>query len=247
MDVAASLVEPRGLEWDRRFMVVDERGGFLTIRNIPKMATVSATVDEERLVLAQEALGSVCIPLEATGSVIRVRVWRKWVGGIVVSPDADRFVSAALGRECRLVRMPPSSKRRVAEPFNAGGDVVSYADAMPILVASEASQEDLNGRMAEPIPIDRFRPNVVLSGCGPFEEDTWSRLRIGDVVLRATKKCNRCQVTTTEQLTGELKGPEPLKTLATYRRNGNGVAFGMYYVPERLGKVSVGQECQAQI
>jgi len=139
--------------------------------------------------------------------------------------------------------MPETARRRIHREYNAGQDLVGFADAYPILVASEASIEDLNSRLEAPIPIQRFRPNIVLKGCGPFEEDTWTRLQIGDVTLRAARPCIRCLVTTQDPLTGAPLGPEPLKTLATYRKVKNGVIFGMYYVPEQLGCIAVGDAC----
>lgn len=242
-DIERSTVERRGLQHDRRFLVVGQDRVFLSLRSTTEMARVEALVDGGSLSLKKEGLGEISVGLTTEGPLERVRVWKKWVGGRHVSRETDEWLSKALGQRCRLYWMPEGARRRVAAPFNSGDDLVSFADAMPILVASESSIEDLNRRLPSPVPIERFRPNIILRGCAPFEEDEWSRIRIGAVVLRAGKKCNRCLVTTTDHLTGERLGPEPLRTLAEFRRNGAGVAFGMYYIPESLGTIAVGDAC----
>jgi len=126
--------------------------------------------------------------------------------------------------------------------------VVTFADAFPFMVLSESSLHDLNDRMAAPLPMDRFRPNFVLSDCEEFAEDTWPRLKIGDVIFRAGGPCARCIVTTTDQVTGQRAGPEPLRTLATYRRDSlepSNVNFGQNLIHEtKTGTVRVGDEVE---
>lgn len=236
VDLQAAQVQPRGLQHDRRWMIIDDDGIFLTQRSFTKMATISAVPNETSLHFKTEDMPELAVPLQE-GESTRAKVWSKWVTAKHVSKDADEWLSQALGRSCRLVYMPETAKRRPSTDPTA---LVGFADSHPILVASEESLRDLNDRLPTPVEINRFRPNIIFKGCTPFQEDTFRRIRVGDTILKAGKKCNRCQVTTTDQLTGELKGPEPLKALATYRRNGNGVAFGMYYVPEKLGLIKVG-------
>lgn len=238
-------IERRGLKHDRRWMIVDEDGTFMTRREIPEMAKLNAVPNGERLILSKEGCGEVSVCLKPEGPAGRVTVWKCRTVARYVSAGADEWLSAAIGRPCRLVYMPETARRRINRHYNAGQDLVGFADAYPILVASEASIEELNGRLASPIPIQRFRPNIVLKGCGPFEEDTWTRLQIGEVTLRAARPCVRCLVTTQDPLTGEALGPEPLRTLATYRKVKNGVIFGMYYVPEKLGTIVLGDPCDA--
>jgi uncharacterized protein YcbX len=135
--------------------------------------------------------------------------------------------------------MPDDSHRQVRLDFAQPGDIVSFADAFPILMASEESLADLNSRLAEPLPMNRFRANIIIQGVEAFGEDLWPTVSIGDLRLRAAKKCGRCSVTATNQDTGVV-GTEPLRTLATYRQDGNAVMFGAYFIPEATGRIAVG-------
>ena len=225
-------------------MLIDPDGVFMTRREIPEMAKISATPNCESLVLAKDGLKELAVPMKPEGKTLKVKVWRSVTSAQIVNADADAWVSQALGRPCHLVRIADASRRKINPAYSEPGDVVSFADGYPVLVASEASLEDLNRRLEKPITIDRFRPNIVLKGCEPFEEDTWKRIRIGDVVLRAAKPDVRCLVTTQDPMTGESLGPEPLRTLATFRRVEGGVIFGMYYIPEKLGRIAVGDSVE---
>jgi uncharacterized protein YcbX len=244
---ASVAVEIRGLKNDRRWMIVDDKGKFRTRREMPALARINAVAEHDRLILSKDGVGEVCVPLVPEGKSISVQVWGSKPTGTLVSPIADEWLTQAIGESSRLVYMPETARRRINPKYEAGRGSVGFADAYPILVASEASIDDLNSRMESSVPIQRFRPNIILKGCGPFEEDTWSRLQIGKVILKAARPCIRCLVTTQDPLTGELQGPEPLKTLASYRKVPNGVIFGMYYIPEKLGKVSVGDFCIATV
>ena len=159
-----------------------------------------------------------------------------------------RWFSTFLGRSCRLVRQN-SKQPRLRTPSSVGHEIqVSFADGYPLLVTTVASLADLNRRIhergAEPVPMDRFRPNIVLDGCDAYDEDLWPRLRIGDVVLTAANKCVRCVVTTADQLTGK-RGHEPLRTLATYRKGTDGgVEFGRNFIVTKPGMVNVGQSAE---
>jgi uncharacterized protein YcbX len=241
--VDSALATDRGLEHDRRFMVVDPSGVFLTQRDLPRMATVWTEVDGDELRLAAPDCDEVCLPLApAEGEPMRVEVWDSICQAIAPSPEADRWLTAALGRPCRLVYMPDST-RRLSNPVHAGPDrPVGFADGYAFLVVSEASLEDLNGRLARSVPMDRFRANIVLSGTRPYEEDGWGEFTAGGAVLQMAKPCGRCQVTTTDQSTGEVTGPEPLATLAGYRDSKEfGARFGMNAVTVRNGTIRVGE------
>jgi MOSC domain-containing protein len=236
----------RGLEHDRRFMVVDGDGVFLTQRDHPAMATIWTDIDDGRLTLAAPDMGEVSVPLvpDAPASM-KVQVWRSTVEAAHVSNAADVWLSESLGFACRLVYMPEAS-RRFSNPDYAGeGRQVGFADGYAYLVTGEASLEDLNRRLAErghpALPMNRFRPNLVVAGAAPYAEDGWKDVRVGGAVLRAAKPCGRCQVTTTDQSTGIVVGPEPLATLATYRDSAEfGVMFGMNYVTAQPGSMRVG-------
>jgi uncharacterized protein YcbX len=175
------------------------------------------------------------IPIEASAEPMKVQVWGSVVRAAKVSAQADEWFSEHLGQLCHLVKVTPRMNRSTG----VGSGQVGFADAMPILVAGEASLKDLNERMGRTLEIERFRPNVIVRGSEAFAEDDWSGLSSGEVALRATKRCGRCLVTTLDPLTAQ-GGTEPLDTLATYRRFGKNVCFGMYYAPEQQGKLSVG-------
>lgn len=236
-------VEIRGLKHDRRWMIIDENNRFRTRRELPQLARIEAIPENGHLILRKEGMKEISVPIKPEGEQITVQVWSSKPTGQLVSPAADQWMSEAVGMQSRLVYMPDNARRRINPKYDAGRGSVGFADAFPILVASEESLADLNARMDKPITIDRFRPNIVLNGCAPYEEDTWKTLRIGNVVLEAARPDVRCLVTTQDPFTGESQGPEPLRTLATYRKVPNGVIFGMYYIPKKLGPISVGMKC----
>ena len=157
--------------------------------------------------------------------------------------EADRWLSGVLGRPCRLAYMPASTRRASNPRYGGPGRLVSFADGYAFLVVSEASLAELNGRLARPVPMDRFRANIVVSGCGPFAEDGWGEFSVGTARLRMAKPCGRCQVTTTDQSTGEVTGPEPLATLSAWRMSAEfGARFGMNAVTVSPGAIRVGDE-----
>ena len=240
----SSLCTARGLQYDRRFLVVDGNGNFLTQRELPKMATVWVDMEdggEGMLTLAAPDLDSVIVPLQPDPApAFKVAVWSSIVDAHEVSADASRFLSDYLGIDCRLVYMPDSTERKVNPEFASKGEIVSFADGYPFLLISEESLADLNSRMNQPIPMNRFRPNLMVQGCTPYAEDVWKEIRIGAATFRIVKPCTRCQVTTTDQATGEVSGPEPLQTLAGYRNSPDGVMFGQNLLPVQLGKIGVG-------
>jgi uncharacterized protein YcbX len=221
-------------------MVVDEDGGFLSQRSKPEMCLFHPSIAGGALRIRSGDC-EIELPLQPEGERVQVQVWRDVCEAVRVSDEADAWLTKHLGIPARLVYMPEDVVRQTNLDFTLPGDKVGFADAFPLLVASHASLEDLNRRLAEPIPMNRFRPNLVLSGTDPFEEDSWPAFELGGIRFRAAKKCGRCQVTTTNQDTAEV-GQEPLRTLATFRRDGNTVLFGAYFVPESGGVVRVGDD-----
>jgi uncharacterized protein YcbX len=241
-----ALCTDRGLEHDRRFMVVDPSGRFMTQREHPLMATVWTEIHDGVLVLSAPDRAECEVPLVPGGSASeRVQVWRSTVDAVPASPEADAWLTDYLGTPCRLVYMPQAT-RRLSNPEYAGEDkLVSFADGYAYLVIGEASLADLNARLAArgtaALPMNRFRPSIVVSGALPYAEDGWGDVVAGGAVLRGVKPCGRCEVTTTDQSTGERRGPEPLATLATYRESAEfGVMFGMNYVTVRGGAIAIG-------
>ena len=247
----AARATERGLEHDRRWMLVGPAGEMLTQREYPKMATVWTEIGADALTLSAPDVSSVDVPLVASpGPAVRAEVWGNPVVAVAASAEADRWLSEYLGLACRLLYMPESSRRASPKRFTADHErLVGFADAFAYLVTSEASLADLNARLlakSHPaLPMNRFRPNLVVSGSDAWAEDGWDEIRVGDAVLKSAKPCGRCQVTTTDQATGEVKGPEPLATLSTFRDSKEfGVMFGMNLVTLKPGRVRVGDAVQ---
>jgi hypothetical protein len=243
--VPSARCTERGFEHDRRFMVVDAQGRFMSQREYPLMATVWTEIGHGMLVLSAPDLTQVEVPLEPQGQAsMRVQVWRSTCDAVPASRAADAWLTDYLGTPCRLVYMPEST-RRECNPDFAPGKIVSFADGYAYLVTNEASLADLNARIAAKgaarVPMNRFRPSIVVAGAEAYAEDRWRELRIGEAVLRSAKPCGRCEVTTTDQATGERVGPEPLATLVEYRDGREfGLMFGMNYVTEQTGTIRVG-------
>lgn len=236
-------VETRGLRHDRRWMIVDGEGTFVTQRTAPRLTGIDVAVDEERAALVLSAPGQGALRLALApheGENVRVKVWRDEVRALHAGEEAARWASAFLRAPASIVFMSDAVERPVRPDFAREGDHVSFADAFPLLLTSVESLDDLNARLDRPLPMDRFRPNVVVSGGLPWEEDEWRRASVGPVPLRLPKGCNRCVVTTTDQLTGE-RGVEPLRAMATFRRRPDGkVYFGINAVPDARGTIAVG-------
>jgi uncharacterized protein len=246
IDLGEARCTDRGLEHDRRWMVVDSTGIFLTQREHPKMATVWTDIGGGVLALSAPDVASVEVPLVSRGSSrVRVKVWSSVCDAVPVSPAADQWLSDHLGLACRLVYMPDDSQRYSNRRYAGDGKRVGFADGYAYLMIGKGSLDDLNARLAAKdhpaLPMNRFRPNLVVSGSVAYAEDRWKEVRIGEAILRTAKPCGRCQVTTTDQATGEVKGPEPLATLSSYRDSKEfGVMFGMNLVTARTGIVRVG-------
>jgi uncharacterized protein len=237
---AADVLE-RGLAWDRRWMLVDENKQFLSQRQIPGLATIEARIAGFELMLTHRPTGAelslaACEPNPATK--IQVTIWRDQVEAVEISAVAEWF-SDILQHPCRLVFMPESARRRINPAFARPGEIVSFADAYPMLLVGEASLSELNARLTIPVPIDRFRPNIVVSTREPFIEDQWGELDIGTATLRGVKASDRCSVPTIDQATGKPDGPEPIRTLSQFRRVGKGVYFGQNLAVLRPGRIAL--------
>ena len=224
-----SVVQPRGLQYDRRWMLVDETGLFVSQREIPEMALLGTALEPPFLVVfsRRNPAMRLRIPLEAPVErmePVAVRVWDDACAAHAYEKPVNDWVSGFLKYPLRLVFMPGST-RRLADERYADGTAVSFADGFPFLLIGQASLDDLNSRLEKPLPMNRFRPNFVFSGGAPYAEDGWRDFRIGNQPFRGVKPCGRCAIITTDQDTAE-RGTEPLHTLATYRRVGQKVLFG---------------------
>lgn len=241
---AQADVEPWGLAGDRRWMVVDRSGRFLSQRTFPCMATLRATPIPAGLRLeapGREAL-EVALPRpEATR--LAVTVWRSTLPAALATPEAADWLSTVLNHDARLVHMHDPLSRPVNPAHGLPGETTSFADGYPVLLTSLSSLADLNTRLARPVPISRFRANIVVEGAPAWVEDTWRMIRIGKATFRVVKPCDRCIVTTIDQQTGARPDRlEPLRTLGKFRHDERGIMFGQNLVPAALGRVSVGDE-----
>ncbi len=254
-------IGPRGFLHDREFLVVDEIDTFLTQRNAPELATVDIAIESSEFVFTTSEHGELQLRFrevegaKETAARRNVSIFRDHVVADDMGDAAAEWFSAVLHRACRLVRAGGSYSRevaleRVAKPYRSeGAPQISFTDAFPTLLVSEASAADLNSRLPHPIPINRFRPNIVVRGAIAYEEDTWSTVRSRNISFRCSAACLRCVITTTDQLTGERDGAEPLRTLASYRRgvDGMGVMFGQYLVHSGGGKLRVGEALSVNV
>jgi hypothetical protein len=227
--VAEATVTAAGLEHDREWMVVTPEGRFLTQREAPRLALVATTLDPIALTLASDGPGSIAVPLDQRGEVREVTVWRDRCVGIDQGDEPARWLTGLLGRAVRLVRFEASQSRPSDAAWTGGVDAQNrFSDGFALLALSHASLADLNSRLARPLPMDRFRPNLVLDGLPPYGEDALGDLVAGELRLRRVKPCTRCSITTTDQQTGAIDGDEPLATLRSYRWDPalRGVCFG---------------------
>jgi hypothetical protein len=232
-------VSERGFKLDRRWMLVDEEGEFLSQRSFPRLALVEPSFENELLTLRNpEALPLTLPSTPDSTDQIRVEVWGDQCHAIRVSEAADTWFSDFLDVSCSLVYMPDSTRRRVDQDFSTSEDLVSFADGFPFLLVGQSSLDDLNRRLDDPVPMNRFRPNIVVSGTEPFAEDNWDEIRIGSVDFTVAKPCSRCTVTTVDQESGD-RGKEPLRTLASYRRSGDKVLFGQNLIHQNRGRIRV--------
>jgi uncharacterized protein YcbX len=228
---------------DRRWLVVDERGRFLSQRDEPRMALVRVEQVQGGIRLSS---GDSSIQATIPGTdapELRVSVWEDSVLALLADGSAAEWLSAQLGRPCRLVYMPDTCRRLVDRLYAREGETVSFADGFPLLLISQASLDDLNSRLDNPVPMNRFRPNLVVSGCDSFAEDGWRRIRIGDVEFDVAKPCSRCAIPSIDQATAQRDG-QINRVLAGYRRVNGQVMFGQNLLYQCTGTLSLGDSVE---
>jgi uncharacterized protein YcbX len=226
---------------DRRFMLVDAAGAFLTQREHHKLALVVPRVSPRTLSLTAPGMPELEVVLDGDARAKRdVVVWRFETAAIDCGGAAAEWFSAYLGVRAHLVEFDRAAFRP-ANPKHApeGSSAGLFNDGYPVLLATESSLADLNARLATPVPMERFRPNVVIAGSAPFHEDRWTRIRIGELDLHVAKPCERCVITTVDQRTA-IAGKEPLATLATFRKRDGAVHFATNLVHLGTGTLRVG-------
>jgi uncharacterized protein YcbX len=244
-EVESANVERMGLENDRRMMVVTPDGEFLTQREYPRLALVTPNLDNGTVELCAPNYESIRIGIQTTGTPTSVNIWKsKGVQAIDQGEEAAGWFSDWLGIDVRLVHFADGYKRFVNRTYAVNrDDHTGFADGYPILLTSEEGLADLNSRLDSPVPMNRFRPNVVVRGCDPFAEDTWNRIRVGDVELAVVKPCARCEVTTIDKETLD-RSKEPLKTLGKYRKQKLGAIFGQNVIPLNEGNLRLGMSVE---
>ncbi|MBE0570494.1 MAG: MOSC domain-containing protein [Ignavibacteriaceae bacterium] len=243
ISLQSAEVEERGLKYDRRWVLVDETNTFFAQRDFLEMALIKVDIEDDglRLQHKKKNIEPLKIPFSFEHSKKgEVTIWDDTVIGEFYNNQIDQWFSEIIGIKCHIVKMPESTKRIVDTTY-AENKIVSFADAFPFMIIGQASLDDLNSRMEKPLPMNRFRTNLVFTGGKPFEEDNWKKFKVGEVIFEAVKPCARCVITTTDQETAE-RAEEPLLTLSKYRKVENKVMFGMNLVCESTGKVSVGDK-----
>lgn len=240
--IKESKVERRGLEFDRRWLLVDEKNKFLTQREFPKMATVKPAILSDGLQVSCDG-SDLLIPFEPqTTATETVKIWSSRCKAKIYESPINEWFSDVLRSNCKLVVMPEETRRTVNYFYRVNqDDHVSFADGYPFLLIGENSLADLNSRLAANLPMNRFRPNFVVTDSEGFAEDSWKKIKIGETVFHVVKPCARCVMTTIDQTKGEKQGVEPLKTLAKFRipkRNlKKKILFGQNLIAEKAGGV----------
>lgn len=245
--VDSAGLAPRGLAFDRRYMLVDAAGRFLTQRRHPQMALIEVSFADDGFVVTAPGRPPLGLPaaLESRlDNVCKVKVWSDTVEATLAGEDANLWFSETLGFACGLVYLADDQHRPVQNEAARFDDEVSFADGAPLLLVSEASLDELNARLERPVGIERFRPNLVVDGCEAHAEDGWRSIAIGAARLDVAWPCSRCVLTTIDPATGERDPDnEPMTTLMRYRRHDRSVYFGQNLIPRALGTLRVGAEC----
>jgi uncharacterized protein YcbX len=245
ISLANSNLDQRGLVHDRRWMVVDDSGQFMSQRTSPKMALINTEIDGQTLILNAPRMSELCLPLFPTaGESQEVEIWGDRCEAWTADPQAEKWISEYLGKSCKIVFMPDHSKRPVDPDFTVEEKQVAFSDGFPFLLISEASLNELNSRLPESVAMKRFRPNLVVKDTEPYAEDSWKKIIIGECEFHVVKPCSRCILTTVDPETGEFSGKEPLRTLATYRKLNGKVMFGQNLIATKIGKLEVGMSVE---
>ena len=240
INVTSWRVTDTGLAYDRKWMLIDSHGDFLSQRKLPAMALIKTRMTESELILSAPGQEDLTLPLATTTDTrIPCTVWEHEGTGLVVSALADEWFSSFLQQTCRLVCQPDDCIRGVDPVYGQINDRVSFSDGFPFLIISENSLTSLNQAMGLSVPMSRFRPNLVITGCPAYAEDYWREITIGNIDFRLPKPCSRCSVPTIDQETGKI-GKEPLTTLNRLRKWQNKVYFGQNAIHNQLGILTVG-------
>ncbi|MES2110912.1 MAG: MOSC N-terminal beta barrel domain-containing protein [Bacteroidota bacterium] len=243
--VKKAVVTSRGFEHDRRWLLVDENNCFITQREYYQMALLRVAIEADGLRVTHKVSNkSLLIPFRTRDTDYEqamVTIWDDTCMAEFVSTEADAWFTEVLNMRCRLVYMPDSTLRIVDQRYAHEDSITSFADAYPFLLIGQASLDELNNRLIENLPINRFRPNIVFTGGEPFDEDLYGHFLINNIDFYGVKLCARCVMTTVNQDTA-IRGKEPLKTLAKYRFKNNKILFGQNLIHDGTGEIALGDE-----
>lgn len=245
--VTQARLTETGFEHDREWLVITPEGRFLTQRERPQLAQVETAIAGDKLVLSKPNGADLSLPLDLTGPEREVTIWRDKAAAFDAGDEPAAWLTDHLGKPARLVRFDKRHKRASDAKWTDGVEALNqFSDGYPWLLISQGSLDELNRRMEQPLPMNRFRPNIVVDGLPPFGEDSVDEFVAGSVRLKVVKPCDRCVVTTTDQFTGERSSDEPLKALKEFRfdKNLRGVLFGQNMIlTAGLGsELKVGQQ-----
>jgi len=241
IELQSAKIFPKGLQHDRRWMLIDNEHRCMTQRDYPLMALFKTSFHQHGILIDFDGTQKL-IPFNSSSESFPAIVWNDTVQVHEVSGELSEWFSEMLQISCRLVAFPESNPRPVDTDHSLKDANVSLADAYPLLIIGQRSLDDLNSRMQTPLPMNRFRPNIVFEGGEPFDEDSWQQFSIGGNRFAAVKLCSRCVLTTVDQERGIKTGPEPLATLATFRKKDNHIYFGQNLIPIDFGLIKLGDE-----
>ena len=241
-NLQSAVLDDMGICWDRRWMVIDAGSRFLTGRQQPLLLTMQPQLTDDGLLSLHFPDGTRLnvAPAVSEKQRIPVTIWKDQVMATPLDTTCNQVLSNYLGQDCRLVFIESDEIRQVDLEFSNPGERTGFADGFPLLLISQASLDDLNSRLAEPLSMQRFRPNIVIGGCSAYAEDEWWSICINSMTFAVVKPCSRCVMTTVNQETGVKAGKEPLQTLMKYRRQGNKVMFGQNVIHRGRGVIRVG-------
>ncbi len=241
--LSEATLSPFGLEFDRRWMLVDENGVMLTQRKLAKMCLIDSQLDQGQLVVSAAGVSPLRIDTPDQGPTVIAQVWDDRCQALDCGDTAARWFSDFLGTTARLVYFPVTEFRQCDLEYAREGDQTAFSDGFPYLLIGQASLDDLNSRLDKPVEMRRFRPNLVIEGSDAFAEDDWKRIRIGNIDFRLVKPCSRCSIPSIDPSTS-IRDAEPVRTLASYRQQGNKIFFGQNVIADGTGRLELGMEVE---
>ncbi|MGE5087205.1 MAG: MOSC domain-containing protein [Bacillota bacterium] len=233
-------ITAQGPEGDREWMLIDENGKFLSQRTLPKLATIEVFHEAAALTVGIQKMFFKVSKNNSFARKVKVQIWNDTFEAALEPNLYSQALSQYLGVNCRLVRYAPYSQRRVLSRVMEWKPEVRFSDCRPVLLMNTRSLEDLNSKLSTPVPMSRFRPNIVVDGGEAFADESWKRIKIGDVIFSQPKKSSCCGIINIDQQSGEPQGAEPFNTLASYRKDHTGVHLGTLWIPENEGILKMG-------